>query len=71
MSEMPIDVAQEQMWTLSADLRAVRLSLPPLPLVGLPEPLKVHMEFDAMTVDEILQRLTLLRASMLPPPVRQ
>jgi hypothetical protein len=39
----------------------MRFSLPPLPLAGLPEPLKVHMDFDAMTVDEILQRLTLLR----------
>jgi len=28
--------------------------------------LRVHLDFDAEMVDEILQRLTLLRAQMLP-----
>ena len=36
--------------------------LPPLPLVGLPEPLWVNsMGFDAATVDAVLERLAILR----------
>jgi hypothetical protein len=27
----------------------------------------VHVEFDTRTIDEILQRLSVLRAQMLPP----
>jgi hypothetical protein len=40
----------------------VRLALPPLPLAGLPEPLRLNnMDFDAATVDAVLERLTTLR----------
>jgi len=49
----------------------VRMELPPLPVAGLPEPLKVHLDFDAASVDAMLQRLTELRIQMLPPPTRQ
>ena len=59
--------ADQTMWTLSPDRTTVRLTLPPLPLEGMAEPLKVHMEFDAGTVDAILEGLILLRGQMLPP----
>ena len=34
------------------------------------ESLCIHLDFDAEMVDEILQRLSLLRAKMLPVPRR-
>jgi hypothetical protein len=34
-----------------ADRKTVRLALPPLPVAGLPESVKVHMDFDAETAD--------------------
>ena len=46
----------------------LHLSLPPLPLQGLPEPLCVTIDFEADIVEEMLARLTLLRRQMLPPP---
>jgi len=64
---MPIVAAQEMMWTLSADRKTVRLALPPLSLDGIPEPVTIHMNFDAGTVDAMLERLTILRSRMLPP----
>jgi hypothetical protein len=36
----------------------------PLPIAGLPEPLKVHMDSDAATVDAMVARLMALRAQM-------
>jgi hypothetical protein len=51
----------EQMWTLNDDRQSVKLSLPPLPLRGLPEPLRLTTDFDADMVEEMLTRLTLLR----------
>jgi hypothetical protein len=33
----------------------------------MPEPLAVYMDFDAVTVDAMLERLTILRRQMLPP----
>lgn len=63
---MPIE-ADQTTWTLSAHRTAVRLTLPPLPLGGLPESLKIHIEFDATTIDAMLERLTILRSQMLPP----
>ena len=70
MSDMEADMPAERMWTLSDDLETVRLQLPPLPIDGIPEPLRVHLDFDAELVDEILQRLTLLRAQMRPSPLK-
>ena len=35
------------------------------------KPIDIHLDFEAEAADEILQRLTALRAQMLPPPVRQ
>jgi hypothetical protein len=64
---LPLDAAQEQMWTLAGDCRSVHMTLPPFPVAGIHEPLTVHVEFDTRTIDEILQRLSVLRAQMLPP----
>jgi hypothetical protein len=56
-------------WTLSADRKTVRLAVPPLRLAGFPKPLDVYMDFDAVTVDAMLERLTILRSQMLPKPL--
>jgi hypothetical protein len=64
---MPIAAEQETMWTLSDDRKMVRMAVPPLPVAGMPKPIKVMMDFDAATVDAILERLTVLRSQMRPP----
>jgi hypothetical protein len=51
--------------------RTVRLNLPPLPLAGLAQPLNVHLDFDSKTIDEMIDRLTVLRAKMLPASPRR
>jgi hypothetical protein len=65
---MPVDVDQEKMWRLSDDRETVRLLLPPLLLEGLRRPLSSHLDFDAKTIDSVIERLTVLRAQMLPAP---
>jgi hypothetical protein len=47
--------------------KLVRLTVPPLRLVGMPEPLALYKHFDAKTVDAMLERLSILRSQMLPP----
>jgi hypothetical protein len=64
---MPIPAKQATMWTLSADRKTVRLAVPPLRLAVMPELLDVYMDFDAVTVDALLERVTILRGQMLPP----
>jgi hypothetical protein len=64
---LPDDVAKKMVWTLSPDRKTVRLSLPPLTLDGLPEPIKVDMDLDVATVDVILDRLVDLRSQMGSP----
>jgi len=64
---MPVRANQATMWTLSADRKTVRLAVPPLRLAGMPEPLAVYMDFDAKSVDAMLERLSVLRSQMLPP----
>ena len=66
---MLADMPPNRMWTLSDRLK-VRPQVQPLLLDGLPEPLRIDLEFDAGMVDEILQRLTVLRAAMLPAAPR-
>src|SRR5262245_42254767 len=65
---MPIPANTSTMWTLNEDRKTVRFSLPPLRHGSLPEPLMVFMDLDAGTVDEIVDRLTVLRAQMVPAP---
>jgi hypothetical protein len=69
-NSLPLDAKQAQMWTLDGDCRSVHMTLPSFPVDGMPEPLIVHVEFDTRTIDEMLQRLSVLRAQMLPPPQR-
>jgi hypothetical protein len=66
-NSLPLDAVQAQMWTLDGDCRSVHMTLPSFPIDGMPEPLIVHVEFDTRTIDEMLQRLSVLRAQMLPP----
>ena len=70
MKKVPVSVTQAELWVLSADRRTVRLNIPPVRLQGRTEPLKLHLDCDAKAVDEILDRLTVLRSQMEPPPVR-
>jgi hypothetical protein len=64
---MPMKASQATLWTLNSGLKTVRLAIPPLRIVGFPEPLDVYMDFDAESVDAMLERLTVLRSQMLPP----
>jgi len=66
---MPIEHELEQMWTLSADRRSVRMTLPPLPVGGMPEPISVKIDFDAGTIEQMIDRLTVLRVQMLHKPL--
>jgi hypothetical protein len=63
---MPIRIDSATMWTLNADKQSVRLTLPPLPLAGQARPVYVALDFEAATVEEMIDRLTVLRAQMLP-----
>ena len=65
---MPIDYDQAQMWRLSADRRSVLMELPVLQVDGIPEPLRVNIHFDAGSIDQMIARLMVLRAQMLPAP---
>ena len=51
---MPIEAEQAQMWVLLPGRRTVRLQVPELPVAGAAEPLRVHMDFDAGVVDQII-----------------
>jgi hypothetical protein len=64
---LEIGARQATMWTLSADRKLVRLAVPQLRLASMLEPLDVYMDFDAKSVDAMLERLTTLRGQMLPP----
>ena len=65
---MPVEPAPEMMWTLSNNRKSVRFHILPVPILGLPERLRLHVDFDAEALDEAMQRLTVLRAQMLPAP---
>jgi hypothetical protein len=65
---MPIDADQEQVWSLLPGRKYVRLQLPLMAVQGLPTPINIHLDFDAGTFDEMLDRLIILRAQMLPKP---
>ncbi len=66
MKKIPLSVTQEEMWVLSSDRRTVRLNIPAVPIAGLPKPLNVHLDCDAVAIEEMIERLTALRARMLP-----
>jgi hypothetical protein len=66
---MPAAVDPITMWTLNADQRSIRLTLPPLKLAGQSQPVFVVLDLETTTVDETIDRLLSLRAAMLPAPV--
>jgi hypothetical protein len=41
------------------------LAVPPLRIAGFPTPLDVYMDFDAESVDAMIERLPILRSQML------
>jgi len=63
--DMPIDHGMEEMWQLAGDRRSVRMSL-------LVDGLRTSIEFEAAMVDQLIDRLSVLRAQMQPgpPPAR-
>lgn len=65
--DMAVGQGPAEMFTL-LDRKTVRLQLPALSVAGIAEPLRIHLDFDAASVDEMLERLTQLRAQMLPAP---
>lgn len=67
---MPAEIEASTMWSLNEDGMSVRMRLPALPLEGLPEPLRIEIDFEADAIDEMLLRLTVLRSQMQPPPPR-
>ncbi len=62
---MLADIDSAKLLTLH-DPETVRLSLPPLPIEGLPKPLNIHLDFDRETVEALMERLTTLYARMPP-----
>jgi len=65
---MPVEIGVATMWTLNADRRSIRLALPRLLLEGMAQPLTIALDINASTVDEMIDRLTVLRTQMLPAP---
>jgi hypothetical protein len=65
---IPVTMDPATMWTLNADKKSVRLTLPPLPVAGQAKPLFVALDFEAATVEEMIDHLTVLRVRMLPAP---
>ena len=59
--------SQEELWVLSADLQSLRMQLPPLPIDGSTKPVRLFLDFDAGAVDQMLKRLSELRAQMHLP----
>jgi len=64
---MAANIELERMWTMNDDRLSVKLSLPAIPFEGLAEPLRITVDFEADMVEDMIQRLTELRARMLPP----
>ena len=55
---------------LSDDRASVRFHLPPLPVDGLAEPLRIHLDFDAAMVEILLERLTTMYNQMEQPSAK-
>ena len=64
---MSVEQNPAEMFTL-LNRETVCQRLPDLPVSGIPEPLRIHLDFDAESVDEMIERLTALRAQILPAP---
>jgi hypothetical protein len=61
----PIDVDPARMFVLTGDRKMVRLNVPPLRVASSAQRLRIHLDFDAGTIDNVLERLKILRAEML------
>jgi hypothetical protein len=42
------------------------MNLPPVKVAGLSKPICVNIDFDAGNIEQMIERLTVLRAQMLP-----
>lgn len=62
---MSVEAEQEMVWKLTEDRRNVRLALPLLPLAGRKKSLQLFLDFDAESVDAMIDRLMMLRSQML------
>ena len=65
---MPIDAEQEQSGPSCRGENMSACSFHLCQSKACPTPVNIHLDFDAGTVDEMLDRLTVLRAQMLPKP---
>jgi hypothetical protein len=68
---MQVECSQQDMCTLSDDRRTMRLRLQQMLLVDSSQPGNVFLDLDAAKVDELIQRISELRAKMLPAPKRR
>jgi len=68
MKKLPVSPKRADMWVLSTDRRTVRFNLPPVPFAGhaIARPLALHLDSDAASIDEMIERLVALRSQMLP-----
>jgi hypothetical protein len=63
---MPLGSQSAMMWQVSEDRRIARMQLPPLRLAGTGGPLSIYFDMDAEAIDELLRKLSEVRAQMLP-----
>jgi hypothetical protein len=66
---MRIEAEQEQIWTLLPGRKLIRLALPDLPIAGLSTPLRVRLDFDAETIDLMIERLRARKSVVMPRKV--
>jgi hypothetical protein len=52
---------------LTGNYSGTRAALQPMVVAGMREPLLIGLDFDAPTIDAMLERLAILRSQMLPP----
>ena len=52
------------MWRLTGDRKTVRMRMPPIKFADLRKPLDIFLDLDATMVDDVIGRLTELRAQM-------
>jgi len=68
-SATPVKQDKSEMFSL-LNPQTMRVQLPALAVGGLSEPLRIHLDFNAAAVDDMLLHLTILRLQMLPAPQR-
>ena len=63
--DMLLEESPAEMFQLSADRRMVQVTLPPLSLPGIPEPVEIFFGWDLGVVEDIVRRLGELRSRMI------